>query len=450
MPTLLLILCFSLLALTAAAQPSRAVGTWTGTIAAGGGIGVVLHVAERGGALATTLDVPVQGAIGLPTGETTLDGDVLTVTIPSIGARFEGTLVEDGGAVEGTWQQGGASLPLRLTRAGSEEPAAPQRPQHPTGDGPYREEVVQVDAGQGVVLEGTLTLPLGDGPFRAVVLVSGSGPQDRDATVFGHRLFAVWADALARRGVASLRYDERGVGASSGSFDRATTADFAADAQAAAEQIAARSDVGVVGIVGHSEGGLVAPIAARASGSVGFVVTLAGPAEPFRDILRFQLLRDLPAADTAAARPHIERALDAAAAGDADATAAALGAAFGANIPAERAQSLADFLAGPWGRYALNHDAEAALAAVGVPALAVYGGRDQQVPAATNAPAAAAALAQSPSPRFQVAVLADKNHLFQTAPTGAPAEYAQIEETVSPDVLNLVAQWVLTVASEAR
>jgi pimeloyl-ACP methyl ester carboxylesterase len=419
------------------------VGDWTGTIQAGPGVAVVFHIEEAtGGGLTATLDVPPQGAYGLRTGATTLAGDTLTITVPAIQGQFAGVF-RGNDEIEGTWTQGPGAFPLTLERAAEGEATGPDRPQEPTGEVPYAEETVTVEAAPGVTLEGTLTVPEGEGPFPGVVLVSGSGPQDRDETILGHRPFLVWADYFARRGIAALRYDERGVGASTGTFATATTATFAADARAVVEALAGHDEIAAAGLLGHSEGGSVAPMVADSSDAVAFVVMLAGPAEPMRETLMFQLLRDLPPADTAAARPPIARALNAAAEGDSAAVAGALREAYGDAMPGEQVASFAGFLSGPWGRYALDYDPLPALRAMRVPVLALYGGRDQQVRAATNAPAALRALTQSASPHAAVEVFADKNHLFQTAPTGAPSEYAQIEETVSPEVLARVTAWIV-------
>ena len=419
------------------------VGTWEGALDALG-LTVRFHVTQTDdGRLASTLDVPEQGAVGMPTGSTTFEDGVLTIDVPAVGAVYTGTLGEDG-TVTGELVQGGAALPLVLRRVtGAERPRA-GRADEPRGPFPYREEEVSVPSAEGVTLAGTLSVPDGPGPYPAVVLVTGSGPQNRDQELLGHRPFHVLADHLARRGVAVLRYDDRGVGGSSGDFDAATTADFARDAQAAAEYLAARPESASVGVLGHSEGGLVGPMAAAASDAVAFVVSLAGPAVPFRDVLRYQL-----GGDTEAGRAALDAFLDEAATGDpataperaAAAYTARLGA-DGGGLGADEVVGLADVLAGPWGRYLLAHDPTAAPRALRVPALAVFAARDRQVRASDNVPAAVDALAGAP-PGSRVVVLPDLNHLFQPTETGDPAEYATTDTSFDPAMMDLVADWIL-------
>ncbi|MDT7857309.1 alpha/beta hydrolase [Rubrivirga sp. S365] len=445
----------ALVAASAAAQ-SPVVGDWTGEIE-GAGLTVTFHVAEADGGLSSTFDVPAQGALGVPTGETTFRGDTLTITVPLVGGRYQGTLV--GRAVAGTWSQGGASLPLTLTRAEGGAAAPPERSDTPRPPFPYRDEDVSVASVDGVTLAGTLTVPDGPGPFPGVVLVSGSGPQDRDADVMGHRLFLVLADHLARRGIAVLRYDERGVGASTGDFGAATTSDFALDAQAAAEHLAGRPEVSSVGVVGHSEGGLVAPLVANAPDAVDFVVLLAGPAVPGRDILRYQLSRGLGGAGVsdagrAAYGAALDRLLDEVSTGSpADAAeraadafrdeTAGLGPADreALGLDAAPAVPLAAGLAGPWERYFIAYDPVPALRALRVPALAVFGGLDRQVRADDNVPAMRAALADAPA-GSDVVVFEGLNHLFQPTETGDPAEYGRIDSSYAPAVMEAVADWI--------
>ncbi len=465
MPRLLaaaLLFASAAVAQTPAAQtptaPSPAAGDWSGVLA-GTGLTLVLHVVETGGALTATFDVPMQGATGLPVGTTALAGDRLTLGIPAIGGRYEGTLAGD--SISGTWSQGGASLPLTLTRlAAGAAPGLPERADAPRAPFPYRDEDVAVASVAGVTLAGTLTLPAGAGPFPAVVLVSGSGPQDRDEALLGHRPFAVLADALARRGIAVLRYDDRGIARSTGDFRSATTADFARDAQAAAEWLAARPEVSGVGVVGHSEGGEVAPMAANASPAVRFVVLLAGPAVSGRDVLRYQLARGLPASGASAAGvaaydAALAAALDAVSSGDAATAVGRARAAFGtgtAGITAADRAALGpdafdmgpvlDGLGGPWMRFFIAYDPAPALRRLRVPAFAAFGERDQQVRASDNVPAMRAALADAPA-GTEVRVFPGLNHLFQRTETGDPAEYGLITTSFSPEMMTAVADWIL-------
>ena len=446
---------------TAAAQspPSPAAGDWSGEIV-GTGLTVVFHIAEADGALAATFDVPLQGAAGIPAGATTFARDSLTVAIPAIRGRFAGMLRGD--TVAGTWTQGGASLPLVLARVamGTAPATFPERADTPAGPFPYRDEVVTVASVEGVALAGTLTIPDGPGPFPGVVLVSGSGPQDRDSALLGHRPFLVLADFLARRGIAVLRYDDRGVAASTGNFAGATTADFAVDAQAAVRALAARPDITGVGVVGHSEGGIVAPMVANATDAVAFVVLLAGPAISGRDVLRFQLARGLPATGAspdalALYDAGLAAGLDSVAAGDASDAASrgadAFRAATAGITEADRAllseaafatDTLMAALDGPWMRHFIAYEPAPALRALRVPALAVFGETDRQVRALDNVPAMRAALSGAPA-GSEVVVLPGLNHLFQPSVVGEVAEYGQINTSFSPVMMAAVAEWIL-------
>ena len=307
---------------------------------------------------------------------------------------------------------------------------------------PYREETVRVGVpGTDVTLAGTLTLPDGEGPFPGAVLISGSGPQDRDETILGHRPFLVLSDRLTRAGVAVLRHDDRGVGASTGVFAGATSEDFAADAAAALAHLKARSDIGRAGFVGHSEGGLVAPLAiARHDAAADFVVSLAGPFVPMRDVLAraaedCMRLAGQGEEDRAANMAVQHRILDAALVdGDEAAVCAAVDRAT-AGLP-ESVRGESRSLCGPWFRTIMRLDLAALHRAANVPTLALFGALDVQVAAEPNA-AAARAL-----PGVEARTIPGANHLFQGAKTGAVSEYSAIEETMREDVMRIVADWI--------
>ena len=257
-------------------------GDWGGALKAGGAeLHLVLHIVKADdGVLKATLDSVDQGAMGIPASSVTLIGATLIFKINAIGGSYEGTVNEAGTAIDGKWSQG-ASLPLTFTRlpAGAAAAAAPRRPQNPVKPYPYREEEVTYgNSTAGITLAATLTLPSGAGPFPAVVLITGSGPQDRDESLMGHRPFLVLSDYLTRHGIAVLRADDRGVGKSEGSFALATSADFATDAEAGIAYLLTRHDVNPkkIGLVGHSEGGLIAPMVAARNTAVAFIVLMAG------------------------------------------------------------------------------------------------------------------------------------------------------------------------------
>jgi fermentation-respiration switch protein FrsA (DUF1100 family) len=367
-------------------------------------------------------------------------------------------------AAAGAFAPAGASQSLPQT-PGAASPARPQEPRAPL---PYRSEEVAYQNAAGVRLAGTLTLPEGGGPFPAVVLISGSGPQDRDSELFGHRPFLVLADFLTRRGIAALRSDDRGVGESGGVFAEATTADFADDARAAVQYLRARPDIrrDAVGVVGMSEGGLVAPIVAGTPGTVDFAVLLGAPGvrgdqvlfqqaaliaramgapEPQIDYNRrvqAELFEAIVAEEDAAARAgRMEAVLRAQFAAVPDAERAARGLTRAAEDEWIRSQLRT--MGGPWFRFFLMYDPLPALREVRVPVLAVTGGRDLQVPPDPNLARVEAALREGGNADVTAVVLPGLNHLLQNARTGVPAEYAEIPETMSPEAMERIAGWIL-------
>jgi uncharacterized protein len=365
------------------------------------------------GGLTASADSPDQGVRGIPVESIGYEEGRLVLELPSVQARFEGRLMGEN-EIEGSWSQGGAALPLELERV--EEVVGPNRPQEPEPPFPYVAEAVRypnLDA--GIHLAGTLTLPEGDGPFPAVALISGSGAQNRDSEVFGHRIFLVLADHLTRQGIAVLRSDDRGVGESEGIFQEATSRDFAGDAAAAVAYLRARPEIApeAVGLVGLSEGGMIAPMVAAESDDVAFIVLMAGPGLTGEEILHLQA--DL-----------ISRAM---------------------GVTPETREgwitSQKSTAGGPWFRFFLVHDPRPVLRQVRVPVLALNGELDLQVPPAENLGAIEAALREGGNPDFTVRELPGLNHLFQTATTGSPMEYAQIEETMSPKAMDMVARWIL-------
>ncbi|HKJ03814.1 MAG TPA: alpha/beta hydrolase [Longimicrobiales bacterium] len=437
--------------------PGAFVGAWTGRLDTGAAtLTLVFHVAQaRGGGFEGTLDSPDQGATGIPATEVTVDEGTLRFAVANLAVTYVAALSADGSTLTGTFTQGPAPLPLTLTRGEAE---APKRPQNPTLPLPYRSVGVTVpNAAAGVTLAGTLTLPDGPGPFPAAVLVTGSGPQDRDETLLGHKPFLVLSDHLTRAGIAVLRYDDRGTGESTGSFATATSEDLASDALAAVAFLRARRDMGAVGIVGHSEGGLVGPMAAARSADVAFVVMLAGPGLPGRRIIQLQSELIGRAEGESEAMVRLNAATQAKlfdiVAGEPDPQAAAplLRAALqeaSAGLPREQATPEAmdaqvRQVNSPWFRFFLTYDPRPTLAQVEVPVLALNGSLDLQVPAEVNLREVGAALARGHNPDATTRMLPGLNHLFQRAETGAPSEYAKIQETMNPAALDAVTSWIL-------
>lgn len=433
-------------------------GNWAGTLDFGTAkLRLVLHVLSRDGGVKAGLDSPDQGVSGIPVTTLSRDGKSVAFGLASIGASFNGTLSADGRAIAGTFTQNGRDTPLTLTRlAAGAQAARPRRPQEEaiaSAPLPYRTEDLAFanPSAVGVKLSGTLTLPKGPGPFPAVVLIAGSGPQTRDENLLGHKVFLVLADCLTRQGLAVLRYDKRGIGRSSGDASAATTADFASDAAAAVAYLRSRPDVDPrrVGLIGHSEGGEIAPIVAAKDPSLAFIVMMAGPGVPGRELIPEQGRRIALANGASPAEADrlsaLERlAVDAVAGAKTSSEAkvkvrAVLDGADPKPSP-QVADATMQMAALDWMRFFLAYDPAPALREVRVPVLALNGSLDLQVPASQNLPPIRAALAADRD--ATVIEMPGLNHLFQHAATGSPAEYGAIEQTLAPELLQTVSDWI--------
>lgn len=449
--------------------------SWTGVVELPGGAKLEFSVAleEASG----TISIPVQGVKDLPLADVTGRGNAIRFTIKPAGtpeathAKFSWEVGEDGTAKDGLLRQMGQEFKVTAKRlaAGQEAPQM-KRPQEPKPPFPYRTEEVEVKVADGHALAGTLTLPEGKGPFPGVILVSGSGPQDRDESLLGHKPFLVLADHLTRAGVAVLRYDDRGVGRSTGNFATATSDDFAVDALAALEYLSKRAEIDAakVGIVGHSEGGLIAPMVAAKSEVPKFLVLLAGPGMRGVELLVLQgrLIAEASGADAATAARNAaasERVLRAIVEGASDeAVLKVLREVVEAELavnestkdrPAEERAGLVEqtvkqqaaAVLSPWMKRFLAIDPAESLRQVRVPVLALIGEKDLQVPPKENLAGIAAALKAGGNERGTLREMVGLNHLFQTAKTGSPSEYVEIEETFAPAALEAVSGWILEV-----
>lgn len=442
--------------LTATALADTPAGHWEGAIELPDAkLAVKIDLAQGAdGAWSGTIDIPQQGAVGLALTGIRAAADSVTFAIADVpGApTFSGVLAD--GGIRGTFRQGGATFPFHLGREVAPPPARPQEPKPPF---PYTSEDVGFASG-GVHLAGTLTIPEGDGPFPAAVLLTGSGSQNRDEEIFGHKFFLVLADHLSRRGVAVLRCDDRGVGGSTGSSRTATTSDFAADALAGVRFLRSRPEIaaGKVGLIGHSEGGIIGPLAAtRAPGEVAFVVMMAGTGVPLGEVVVRQvgLIAAAAGADPATVAGEVATTtlvIDLAAAGADSLTIrreleAAVRAAEPTLTDEQLAATVDGHLAGilsPWFRYALSLDPRVALRQLTCPVLALNGALDLQVDPEQNLPEIEQALAEAGNPDVTIVRLPGLNHLFQTSATGSPAEYAQIEKTMDPAALTAISDWI--------
>lgn len=445
---------FILLALmsTLMAAAQTVAGSWTGKLAVGGTqLTLVFNITDKGnGGYACTLDSPDQGVKGLPADITVSEGTKVKISLAQLMASYEGELKD--GIMKGTFTQGGMSFTLDM-KPGTAEVNRPQTPKPPY---PYTtEEVTFTSAAGNATLSGTLTCPVGYADMQkedvpVVVMVTGSGLQNRDEEVFGHKPFLVLADYLARNGIATLRYDDRGTGKSTGSTADMTTETNMTDALAAADFVRSTGKFGPVGVLGHSEGGAIA-FMLGARGKADFVISMAGQGVSGDSILISQnrvtmQQAGVPENVTAAYCAALKSVLASIAGGtvgqDPEETVAAAVRSAGGNLPPGASANLVKVIqtASPWMKYFIAYDPSADIKAVKCPVMAVNGEKDVQVIAAENLPAIQRLL---PADSLNmVKEYAGLNHLFQHCTTGAVTEYRQIEETMSPEVMQDIAAWI--------
>ena len=460
----LLILVLAMSAATVTGQKSLKdiEGTWTGALeTVAGKLQLVFHFTmTEADTIKATLDSPDQAAVGIPMGRVIFEGDTLLADAPMIRGQFRGVCNGDS-TLSGTWTQGGMSYDMSVRKNAA--PITYNRPQEPQPPYPYKvEEVTFRNNVENFDLAGTLTMPVGNGPFPAVVLITGSGAQDRDETIFGHKPFKVIADYLTHNGIAVLRYDDRGTGKSKGNAAEATSVDLADDAEAAVEFLMQQPgiDTRKIGLAGHSEGGLIAPIVASRNNNIAFIVSLAGPGvsgykillKQARDILEAMSTDEKEIEETLDINSHLyQMAIDEP---DTRKFAKEVLDWYGGELdrqglsPDERKEKMAAFAKGivtinnPWMRYFIAADPAQYWSMVKCPVLALNGEKDLQVNYEQNLPAIKAALRKGGNRKVKTVALPGLNHLFQHAETGLPSEYINIEETFSPEVLALMTKWI--------
>ena len=408
-----------------------------------------IKAAENG--FSATLDVPAQGASDIPVDETVFQDNHLQLTMKAMGASYSGTLNE--GRIEGEFTQRGMTFPLNLEKGERESQRA--RPQDPQPPFDYRiEEVSFVNEKEGNTLTGTLTIPTGNGPFPAMVLVSGSGQQNRDEELMNHRPFWVIADYCAMHGVAVLRYDDRGMGASTGEVEDATSLDFSYDAEAAFDFLRKQKHIDAkrVGILGHSEGGVINFMVSARRPEVAFLVSLAGPSVNGIEVLkaqgeaiyRAQGLSEEAIAFSSATNNQLYGIIEESESREeADSQLRQLVKGWGYNE--ELTERTVGELASPWMYYFLKYDPTEAIVKTTCPALLLNGSKDMQVIASQNMPSYERIIAEHGKTNLTLRELPDLNHLFQHCETGSPNEYFEIDETISPEVLEMIVGFVKSV-----
>jgi uncharacterized protein len=438
---------------------------WEGKLGIGAGADLRLVVRiqkTEDGRLLGKFESPDQGAAKMKLDSVTLDKTTFGFALKAVNATYEGKLNREESEAVGTFTQNGVKLPLTLKK--TDKVTTVRRPQTPKPPYPYKiEELTYRNERAGITLAGTLTIPEGRGPFPAVILISGSGAQDRDETIFRHKPFLVLADTLSRRGVAVLRVDDRGVGGSSGGTATSTSEDFAGDVVAGIAVLKSRPEIngGKIGLIGHSEGGLIAPIVAARSRDVAFIVLMAGTGLPGEEIMVLQgrLIgkvmggtdKDLDKQDAMRKRLFTIMKTET----DSGKAKAAMQTELKKLVeelsPDER-KALGDnnafvdtqikMLESPWFRFFLSFDPRPTLAKVQCPVLALNGEKDLQVPPKENLEEIAKAIKKGGNTRVTTKELPGLNHLFQTCKTGSVAEYGQIEETISPAALKVIGDFV--------
>ncbi|WP_432222688.1 alpha/beta hydrolase family protein [Flavobacterium sp. TMP13] len=417
---------------------------------------VVFNVSKTADGFTTTMDSPDQGANGIPVTQTTFKNSLVKFEVTN--ARIEYTGELKGKEIIGTFKQGGQEFPLNLSKKALEkvEIAKTQDPKKPY---PYHtEEVTFPNSKASISLAGTLSLPKQEGIYPAVILITGSGPQKRDEDILGHKPFLVISDYLTRNGFAVLRFDDRGVGQSTGDFSSATSQDFATDVESALTYLKTRKEIDkkAIGLIGHSEGGLIAPMVATQSKDIRFIVLLAGPGISGDQLLLLQQRALAKAAGFSESdmkktfelnskifemvvqskneeklQADVRQFIDAAT----------------TEIPngvtkEEYVAMQCNKILNPWMKYFLKYNPALTLEKVQCSVLAVNGENDLQVPAKENLIAISNALKKGGNKDFITKEFPNMNHLFQESTTGLPSEYATIEQTFSPIALEYITQWM--------
>lgn len=433
---------------------------------------LVLHIEQDlEGTLKAKLDCLEQGISGLEVDSITLNDGVLTLDMKTPMASYKGIINEKEDEFAGQFTQNGISFPLNLKKDALSHIAF-KRPQEPKPPYPYHEEEVAFEnRSAGCTLSGTLTYPRSEGPFPTVLLIAGSGPVDRNEALMGHKPFLVLADHLTRQGIAVLRVDKRGIGRSTGNYDSATSEDFASDALAGVEYLKSRQEVQQIGLIGHSEGGMIAPMVAIKTEDVQFIVLMAGPCAKCEDVLleqgallqraeglseelierertlrkeMFSIVKGEPNTEIAAEllRETFLKYLENLPEGLKKEVVESSGMEISdlSNIEAVVKRLI---LNTRWFRYFLAYDPATTMKQVKVPVLALNGELDLQVSSKQNLPLIAQALEEAGNHDYTIMQLPQHNHLFQVCQTGSIKEYSRIEETISPVVLETVADWIL-------
>ena len=461
MKTLTIIILLNLLAITSARSQDIS-GHWNGTTKRGDKeITFVFNIKQENATYSTTMDVPTFRIAGIKPSATTFTNGKLIIDGSNVGMNYTGVFNTEAQQFEGIYKEGGIEMVLNLKK-GTIKIEDSKRPQEPVKPYPYyEEEVIFKNNEANITLAGTLTLPNKNGKFPVVILISGSGPQDRDESFMGHKPFLVLSDYLTRQGIGVLRFDDRGVGESTGNFGKATTEDFSKDVLSAIAYLKTRNDVDIknIGLMGHSEGGIIAPLAANNSKDVAFMVLLAstGISGTELSVMQSKTLREFPVKDEVAYEKNTRKAIAIVISNKGE-----------SEIKKELTKHYNDFLRPiltslnvpeknintfiesqlktslqPWSRYFLQYNPADEIEKLQIPVLSLNGSKDTQVNAKINQEAIRQALIKGQNKNYKIVELENLNHFFQECETGKMDEYRKIEQTFSPTALNEIKNWVI-------
>ncbi|WP_289644395.1 alpha/beta hydrolase family protein [Maribacter aestuarii] len=439
-------------------------GIWNGTAKLGEDkeISFIFNIKNIENEYVTEFSIPKQRVTALKPQKTTFENGVLLIDGANLGVKYEGKFNQTLKQFEGTFTEGVNQLPLNLKKGKLKLEAKNNRPQEPVKPYPYNEEeVVFENKEANVSLVGTLTIPKKSGKSPAVILISGSGPQDRDETFANHKLFWIIADHLTRQGIAVLRFDDRGVGKSTGNFSNATTKDFSTDVVSAVKYLKSRADIDAndIGLIGHSEGGIIAPLAANQTKGVSFMVLLASTGIPGSEISLMQSIsmRPFPVPNEAEYERAIRKAIKIASSDNElsiikkeltnhynKTIAPILEPLVGNDAKVnEIIEGLIETRTTPWVRYFYNYNPATEIEKLKIPVLSLNGSKDTQVKAKINQNGIRQALIKGGNQDYKIIELENLNHFFQECETGKMDEYQKIEQTFSPIALKEISSWIL-------
>ncbi|MEI8278141.1 MAG: alpha/beta fold hydrolase [Bacteroidota bacterium] len=469
MKKVLSFLSIMLMAANTLQAQNKFIGSWQGSLNVGKELRLIFNIkADEKGVYSATMDSPDQGATGIPCSGVSIHGDSISVEMVKIRGVFDGVM-QDANNINGKWTQAGNSLPMKMKRM--EKPLTLNRPQTPQAPFNYIiEDVVYPNKDKTMEYGATITIPKGKGPFPALVMITGSGPQNRDEELFGHKPFAVIADYLTNHGYIVLRVDDRGMGKTTGKFRGSTSADFAKDVNTSVDYLKTRKEVDVkkIGLMGHSEGGMIAPMVASERKDIDFIILEAGPGVKIAQLMEEQnaailgktgklsedaiakyslLYRNIAkdivnAKDSIEARKVINRDVDAWKTTTAKEIVESTTGITDEDSQASFVDGFMEIYTDAWFRYFFSFDPQVYLRKLSCKVLALNGDKDIQVLSKSSIPGIRESLAKSKSKVYEAREIPGLNHLFQHCKTCTVNEYGQLEETFAPEVLGMIVDWL--------